>query len=160
MRVLALDIDGVLVPSGKIGTDDQLVKVHADYQGSYNFSLPLARAINKLPCSKVWLTTWEDQANEAFAGLFGQLPVIRQSPRDKGRWWKVLALLRWFDAQQARPQKFVWAEDESYLHPEDMAYLEAELAQRGCRFKLIETHLIHGLQPKHLDEIRDFLLDQ
>lgn len=163
MNFLALDIDGVLIPCGKLSPEDEMTRVHADYQGTFQVSMPMMQAIDSLPAEKIWLTTWGNEANEAFSSIFGELPVLKQpnwTPAlQHERWWKTTSLLKWIKAAPATGTKVtsvVWFEDEAYNHTDDMVWLITELLGLGVPFKMIETNSTRGLQPEHIEQARAF----
>ena len=156
MNLVLLDIDGTLIPSGKMSPDDETVHVHADYQASFNASVPLMEAIAELNGDLTWLSTWGAQSNEAFGAVFGQLPVLYSNSTSK--WWKCDALLRYATRTlPSKPERIVWFDDELEANAEDVAQLHIDLAVEGIHLLCIETHLLRGIQPADIEQAAQFL---
>ncbi|MEV6558073.1 HAD domain-containing protein [Nocardia sp. NPDC051756] len=112
--LLFLDVDGPLLPFGAgtrpepPGPAGHLARLRP------NVGLRLMA----LPCTLVWATTWEDDANTEIAPRIGlpQLPVVAwPDPSDEhlledqwfGLCWKTRALVDW-----AAGRPFAWVDDE------------------------------------------------
>jgi hypothetical protein len=114
--LLFLDVDGPLLPFGedpqqrepRYAADSRLARLNPQ------IGLRLAA----LPCTLVWATTWEDEANTEIALRIGlpTLPVVKwpesSDEHDRedqwfGLCWKTRTLVNWADG---RP--FAWVDDE------------------------------------------------
>lgn len=114
--LLFLDVDGPLLPFGEVpqrepgyaAPDARLTRL------SPQTGLRLAA----LPCTLVWATTWEDEANTEVAPRIGlpKLPVVNwpdsSDEHDRqdqwfGLCWKTRTLVAW-----AAGRTFAWVDDE------------------------------------------------
>ncbi|NBH07131.1 hypothetical protein GTY80_28325 [Amycolatopsis sp. SID8362] len=105
--LLFLDIDGTLLPFGAAG-DSHLDRLDPG----------TGPRLAALPCTLVWATTWENEANTELAPRLGlsPLPVVRwpdpsAEHEHEDRWfglhWKTRSLVAW-----AAGRPFIWVDDE------------------------------------------------
>lgn len=112
--VLALDIDGVLGPVGRRRGEAYEVLPGVGWQGSIAYVPTIIDRIARLHasgCVEVqWLTSWEDEANEAWAQVgFGPFRTLRSRDVPSGiRWWKAEHVRRLL----ADGRRVIWIDDE------------------------------------------------
>ncbi len=96
----------------------------------------------------VWATTWEHGANRYIGPAIGlpELPVIEFA--DTRRQWKWPDVLSYADGLP-----LAWLDDNHNLEP---GREEFEEARAGTPTLLCHVDPATGLQPAHLDEIRDW----
>lgn len=106
-----MDIDGVLKPSQSLSPDAQRIVIRSDWQGNFTMDVELIDWLKALACEKVWLTSWEHDASEAFEGIF-DWPVLTplSGDRDHG-WWKYEALVSHID-RNPDISAVVWVDDD------------------------------------------------
>lgn len=111
-----LDVDGPLLPFGEDPRREPGYTAPDSRLARLNPQMGLRLAA--LPCTLVWATTWEDEANTEIASRIGlpTLPVVKwPEPSDahdrEDQWfglcWKTRTLVEWADG---RP--FAWVDDE------------------------------------------------
>lgn len=112
--VWLLDIDGVLGPTGRRSLETYSVLPGVGWQGSVAYIPTLVERIEALHYSgRVeirWLTSWEDEANEAWAQIgFGPFRTLRSRDVPSGpRWWKTEHVRRVL----AEGRRVIWTDDE------------------------------------------------
>ncbi|MGP4025982.1 HAD domain-containing protein [Actinomadura sp. 3N407] len=142
--LLFLDVDGPLLPFGEdpqresryVAPDSRLAQLNPQ----------MGFRLAALPCTPVWATSWEDEANTEIAPRIGlpTLPVVKwpesSDEHDReDRWfglcWKTRTLVNWADG---RP--FAWVDDE--ITDADRDWVSAH--HRG-RFLLHHVRPFRGL---------------
>ena len=114
--LLFLDIDGPLLPFGE--DPQREPRYAAPDSGFARLSPQTGLRLAALPCTLVWATTWEDEANTEIAPRIGLpiLPVVNwpESSEEHDRqdqWfglcWKTRTLVEW-----AAGRSFAWVDDE------------------------------------------------
>lgn len=146
--LLALDIDGVLKPSVPMSTSPRWVRVRSDWQGSFDIDFDLIKAINGLDVDIVWLTTWFEDAPEAFNGLI-DAPVLRMpTQRHNSSWWKHQALRYYLD--QHDYERVVWCDDDiATYNPPPLPVAELR----------ISPHPLTGLAQRDIASITTWLAE-
>jgi HAD domain in Swiss Army Knife RNA repair proteins len=114
--LLFLDVDGPLLPFGE---DTHREPRHAAPDShSARLTPQTGLRLGALPCTLVWATTWEDEANTEIAPRIGlpTLPVVNwpdsSDEHDRqdqwfGLCWKTRTLVNW-----AAGRSFAWVDDE------------------------------------------------
>lgn len=150
-----LDVDGVL--SSLPDSGPSLTPEEGGWPGGYEsvrfgFEMPYApeliNRLNGLEASGrvrfVWVTSWMANAPELAdrIGLNGQgWPVLDADFWEHLGWWKAEAI---FNDQAENPNRFVWLDDDLYLHP--LAQEWARNAGGHC----LCPHPASGLLPGHV----------
>jgi hypothetical protein len=114
--LLFLDVDGPLLPFGE--NPQREPRYAAPDSRLAQLSPQTGLRLAALPCTLVWATTWEDEANTEIAPRIGlpTLPVVNwpESSEEHDRqdqWfglcWKTRTLVNW-----AAGRSFAWVDDE------------------------------------------------
>lgn len=152
-----LDVDGVVSPlpgTSRYWGDWEEVPF---FFGALYLSKALGSALASLGSKLVWLTTWEDMANDVVSRYFGwePLPVVHE-PEGARRWWKLEAVHGLW-AEEHRP--FIWADDHISRHSRSVNELLP--AETGSNvpppYLLLSPKTGIGLTPKHVDLMRQFI---
>ncbi|MCX0242368.1 HAD domain-containing protein [Streptomyces drozdowiczii] len=123
LPLLFLDVDGPLIPFGARPGGHRTYPMGPVPPGAAAHPLltrvdpSLGPRLGALPCTLVWATTWEDEANTVLGPRLG-LPVLdvvawpdapEQEARDAraGLHWKTRPLVEW-----AAGRAFAWVDDE------------------------------------------------
>ena len=133
---LFLDVDGVLCPYPCNSVDwTDWTDVTRDVRASRQ----MGGAIAALPLRKVWLTSWEEDANDVLCPFFGwdPLPVIRYEKAKRDH------VLDHADGP------FIWADDDASF---DIA--------TSYRHLVIKPALSVGLTREDIDRMRSFCSGQ
>jgi hypothetical protein len=108
---LFLDVDGVVspFPHGKSKQWPDFRKV--EYGFNVSLSQEMGDTLATLPVERIWLTTWEDLANEIIAPELGWelLPVLYRRGVSERPWWKLNALLNYLGTFE---DPFIWVDDD------------------------------------------------
>lgn len=112
--VMFVDVDGVLLPLSETPNGE-----FDDWQpvGLGRFSPEMIEKLGDVDAHRVWLTTWENEANEVLAPVFGWEGVEALTRKgihlDDGEtgWWKMAAARQWL---QAHPEvtHVIWIDDD------------------------------------------------
>ncbi len=106
----------------------------------------MADALAALPVEIVWLTTWEEMANEIIVPALGWEPlsVVDRSQYLEEPWWKLNAIKAHIESGGG---PFIWADDNT------KPYLA------GCEVPhlLISPDSSVGIAQRHLKEMRLFI---
>jgi hypothetical protein len=176
--VWLLDVDGVL--NAATGTPDETAwpawrtgrATAAGGRWQITWAPPVIEAIRRIhdtgSVDVLWLTTWEDAANESLAPLLG-LPELPVASRARGgdpgraahgftttraaarnRWWKLDVARRVLDPEPYRP--LVWTDDDLSWEPDARAWAE----QRPSPTLLVAPATDVGLTAEHLEAIEEF----
>ncbi len=115
--ILFLDVDGVLIPYGRVEHHPDSATVAltgptSDDEHLARIDPTLGPRLLGLGCELVWATGWGDEANEVISPRAGlpTLPVLDWDETDMvSAWlhWKTRTIVAW---AQGRP--FVWVDDE------------------------------------------------
>lgn len=173
-----LDVDGVL--NAATATPDESAwpvwrtgeAIAAGGEWPITWAEPVADAITRIHGTGLvdilWLTTWEDAANESLGPLLGlpELPVAsRVRPEGSGEgahgfvgtragarrpWWKFDVAERILDPEPLRP--LIWTDDDLSWEPDARAWAE----QRPSPTLLIAPATDVGLTAEHLAAIEEF----
>lgn len=140
--LLALDIDGVLKPSMPLSDSPTWVRINSPWQGGFDIDLDLIDVLNALDVDIVWLTTWFEDAPEAFGGLI-DAPVLRMlDDRSTASWWKRGSLGE--HVAQGGYERVVWIDDElDEREPEELGVDELRIC----------PHPMRGLGPDEMAQI-------
>jgi hypothetical protein len=114
--LLFLDVDGPLLPFGGDPQPGPRRAVAVPHLA--RLSPDTGRRLAALPCTLVWATTWQEDANTEIAPRIGlpHLPVVTwpeatQAHKSEDRWlglcWKTRTLVDW-----AAGRPFAWVDDE------------------------------------------------
>ena len=160
-----LDVDGVVAPfpgASEYWGDWFDIKnrarlpLHVESGFSCHLSRKMGDALKNLKAEFVWLTTWEDLANELIAPYFGWEPlgVIRQSDvvyhtqLNYRPWWKLGAIENHV-GRGGGP--FIWADDDIDS--------ETEITLRNCDVPhlRISPDTDVGLTPSNIEEMAEFI---
>lgn len=163
------DVDGVILPKFPGGTPPQGATtwrtVSSPSQEASYYQPAILNALRKHPADhKIWLTSWLDDASDAFDDKVGQWSVL--SPEDQRYewwhsgitdWWKANLLLEWI-AEHPEVTHVVWCEDE--LNDEDRVEAARtvynEIRRMGVRLMVICPDEKTGLSNHHIDMINTF----
>jgi hypothetical protein len=155
--VLFLDVDGVLSPFSRAVPD-----WFTDWEEPPEFgfyapvSLQMAERILSWRVEIVWLTTWQNLANELIVPIFGWEPketLVRKGfSKTCTGWWKLDAAMGWFNDNPV--DRLIWLDDdlEEEFH-NVTTHLEIPSEQR----LLISPDRNTGLSPDDLQGIEDWL---
>lgn len=176
----ALDVDGVLAPFSDDASDAWSDwSVHSVNGFTMAFSPSMMSRLAALDASRVWLTTWEEDANRDLVPLLGwrPLPVLLSDWRTRHfpshpslpspvagpgfRWWKlsVLARLLRFVADDpyedglSLPPALVWVDDELEDAPSARRWAEA----LPFPALVVSPSPNRGLSPRQVDRIEAFV---
>lgn len=159
MRIF-LDVDGVLnacchpddLPDGQ--WNDFQVASCMGFRILY--SPRMGDALRGLGAEIIWLTTWQDHANQWISPLFGwpHFEVIRRPERYQEQGWWKSELLQAYVAENPGP--FVWIDD-------DFAYgrMRGEVSWLDSLeypYLAICPEVNRGLTDQHIQEIKDFMI--
>lgn len=159
--VILLDVDGVLNavphwdPTAR-GFQDFKMKTCATYY-DITHSQQMADRLSALDADIVWLTTWEDRANEWIAPLFGwpELPVIFGGEEwYRPGWWKSTVAEK-FIGEDPRP--FIWIDDDlRHATPSELEWINW-YDENGYKNLLVapDTHV--GITPFQIDCMEKFI---
>lgn len=159
---LYLDVDGVVSPFGPLGSTGWGGQWQLANAGMLEvaYSRDLVEELNALAKEPgvrfVWLTSWEEMAPKYLCpaiGLHGEdWPVLASEGWDRSHdWWKLDALQQ--DFERSGTERFVWMDDQ--LEYETTALSWAGVL--GRRALCISPDPRRGLEPDHVDAIKDFL---
>lgn len=181
--LVCLDVDGVL------NVLDENSDAWEDWRTTevdgwdVTVSDELARRLERLDAQRVWLTTWEHDANRhlvSFLGWQEQLPVLTSDLRahtydDEARnipavrqklghswwkWWSLEAILNYADMDPHHlgvklPPALVWVDDDLKYWPEARDWA----ACLPIPSLLIRPQPAHGVTPAQLTEIETFVAE-
>lgn len=157
--VVFLDVDGVLVPEapvrpvGVASTDFGAAWAPAWIRDD------VVTAVAAWGCRKVWLTTREEGAAEAFGAALGFTEYLsgHDSMTGPTTWWKADALIEFLRAEAATGGPFtaVWIDDELGEAAEhgDVAAVQAVADELGCRLIILCPDPALGLTGTDLEEL-------
>ncbi|MCA4131561.1 HAD domain-containing protein [Arthrobacter sp. M4] len=159
---LYLDVDGVVSPFGPLGRTGWGSKWHLADAGVLEvaYAKELVAELNALAEEPgvrfVWLTSWEELAPKYLCpaiGLRGEAwPVLISEGWDRSHnWWKLDALQR--DLEGSGTERFVWMDDQLAYEAEALSWA----GYLGPSVLCISPDPREGLQPLHLEAIRNFL---
>lgn len=156
--VLYLDVDGVLCP---VVPPDESIDEFADWQlvpppGRVPWSPTLIGALSALPIERRWLTSWQHEANERLAPLFGwsTMPVLEYRPGSL--WWKFDALMQ----HHERGVPFVWIDDELDERRRDLTPMfDAGLASLDAPYLCLSPWTYRGITREDIARIAAFCAD-
>lgn len=147
---LFLDVDGVVSPLPEAGD----VLPWADFRRvPHGFhclvSRSMADALAALPVRLVWLTTWEEMANEVIAPVLGwdRLEVVERKAHAEEPWWKLNAVEAHIKASDGGP--FIWIDDDIAFEDQVRPSLES----CPVRYLLISPESSVGITPEHIRAI-------
>jgi hypothetical protein len=153
LPILYLDVDGVLCPVDVPHHDE-----FGDWQtvpGSFDmpWSPTLAGLVGGLPAKRVWLTSWQHEANELLSPLFNwpELPVLEHKPGSL--WWKLDSLV-----QHHEPgNPFVWVDDELGKQIIELGHLfQAAIDSLSVPHLLVSTTSGQGITRGDIESIAQF----
>lgn len=176
---LVLDVDGVIAPF-----DDERSPAWDDWRPTETNGLPMAYSqkmaerLAAVPADRIWLTTWEADANRCICPELGwePLPVLvavdpyeekRTAADEIGRapkrpdttsglnWWKLhLLALQVASARRdgTLPPGIVWVDDDLADYPEAQSYLD----RLEIPTLAIAPKLSVGLTSAEIDTITEF----
>lgn len=162
------DVDGVILPhfNGAVPSESGVWdSVSNAWQQKSYYRPDILDALRKHPADyKVWLTSWQEGATEAFADKVGPWEVLEPDEQQREwwhpgitDWWKANLLLDWA-AKHPEVTHVVWCEDE--LNDEDRVdaarAVYSELRSRGIRVMAICPDSDLGLADGHIDMINAF----
>ncbi|MFE6966805.1 FtsK/SpoIIIE domain-containing protein [Agromyces sp. NPDC057679] len=113
-KVVFLDVDGAVAPLKSAGDaawgDWRMIEVPG--MGAVSVSDRMLATIGAMDAKIVWLTDWEDYANDTFSELLGRgrLPVLGRRASRHG-WWKLDAIADYLD-QHPDVERAVWIDDK------------------------------------------------
>lgn len=97
-----IDVDGTISPN-QYPEGDYFC---SDWNGCHYFSSKFREQLSLLPAEKIWLTNWEEDAEETFQCGWRTLT----GNREQGDLWKYFALQQFIETHQV--SKLVWLDDE------------------------------------------------
>lgn len=156
--VILLDVDGVLNavcrgPAPDNEFDDFTEAMCLGFLITY--SQEMGRRLAALDADIVWLTTWQERANEHIAPLFGweEKPVVPDISKPSAEWWKNTSAQAFIEAD---PRPFIWVDDDlscSIRTDSDIRWIE----NLGVPNLLISPTTNRGLRPKQIDMMEEFI---
>lgn len=166
------DVDGVILPklNGQVPSGaGEWNSVSMPWQEKSYYRPAILNALRKHPADyKLWLTSWEQGADDAFRDKVGPWEVL--SPDEQQRewwhpgvtdWWKANLLLDWIE-RHPEVTHVVWCEDE--LNDPDRVdaarTVYSQLRQYGIRVMAICPQADLGLTKGHIDMIQAFAKGQ
>lgn len=152
MKLVLMDIDGVLAPLGAVPGDPLVVR-------STWTTWVIKRAIAEWFCGLtdkvdvMWASTWQDEVAPLDAALGIKLPILEFDSEHQGdEWFKTARVRRLL--QEGNYEKVVWIDDE---HSEDSeglaaAFPELELVTpdpaKGLNLhNVLQVHISLGIAP-------------
>lgn len=154
--VLLLDVDGVLNRlkdlADKEGFDDFDTAI-CNGRFTIRYSRRMGERLAALEADIVWLTTWENDANEWIGPLFGwpELPFIERGGHDaRNRWWKSSAAELYL---AEHPRSLIWIDDDL---AEGMGFAPWLSTYEPGRL-LIAPYPTRGLLPRHLEQVEAWI---
>ena len=153
LPILYIDVDGVLCPFDVPSHDE-----FGDWQiipGSFDvpWSPTLASLVGSLPVTKVWLTSWQHEANELLSPLFNWPELAVREHRPGSLWWKLDALVQHHDSGCP----FVWIDDELDRQINELGHLfQASLDYLEVPHLLISTKSGQGITRADMERIAQF----
>ena len=137
--IVFLDVDGVLVPEAPVRPVDVATTDFGAAWAPAWIRDDVVAAVASWGCRKVWLTTREEGAAEAFGAALGFTAHLtgHDSLTGPTTWWKADALIAFLRAEVAGGGPFtaVWIDDELDEAREhgDVQAVQAAAAELGCR---------------------------
>lgn len=157
MKRIFLDVDGVLNAvrdSNPQFWEEWNVEVCDGYY--IRHALDMGRALHNIferdDVEVIWLTTWQDTANDWIAPLFGwgNFEAIIDDGSSTG-WWKLEAVQKMWELDKT---PFIWIDDDISYDPESIQWAE-NLSDSDRLIISPKTHT--GITPYHIELIEGFV---
>jgi hypothetical protein len=154
-----LDVDGVLNAvrdNNPQFWEEWKVEVCDGYE--IRHALDMGRALQAIferdDVEVIWLTTWEDTANDWITPLFGweKFPSILNTGADG--WWKLEAVKQMWELDKT---PFIWIDDDISYDPESIEW--AEGLSDSDRL-IISPRTSTGITPYHIELIEGFIANE
>ena len=146
---LYLDVDGVLNPLGDPCRD------WTDWPGHpvFNLSRRMGARLGEVQAKLVWATTWQGEANDRIAPVFGwpAAPILPRAP--EVFWWKFESLL----STHPMGVPFVWIDDELDDRLASLPEFDDALAPLGADYLLVCPDTLLGLTAAQIDSVEEFV---
>lgn len=149
--IVFLDVDGVLVSEVPVRPVDVATTDFGAAWAPAWIRDDVVAAVASWPCRKVWLTTREEGAAEAFGAALGFTEHLtgHDSMTGPTTWWKADALIEFLRAEVRADGPFtaVWIDDELDEAREhgDVQVVEAAAAEIGCQLITLCPDAAEGL---------------
>lgn len=152
-RVLALDVDGVLLPFDPPEPDANTLPY-----GPWGTSLELLTRLSHLQdrVEIIWLTTWLYTAPDHFSDFIRPAPFLDRDARKERGWWKATALLK-FLAQRDDVTTVVWCDDHLKRYHQRRDQVRRHCERAGVRLLDLCPNRATGLTTEDMDQIEAFL---
>lgn len=146
---LYLDVDGVLLPAG---TEESSEFSWSSTVDGARWAPEMTTALAALPATRVWLTTWREEANTFLCPRFGWEPLEVCPRRPEVTWWKFEALLR-----HHADGPFVWIDDELTARLAENSHIMDRLDYLGVPYLLVSPTPRQGLSRAELGQVAEFM---
>lgn len=147
--LLALDVDGAVSPFAPVGTWPDFTDAPRTPLTTL-VSVQMGQELAALPAQRVWLTDWQEGANNVIAAGLGWEPLpVLQRPYDVDGWWKLAALRA---TRLRRGRALIWVDDHLGKHPEAGAWA----ARLRTPTLLISPNPLEGITAEHIEQIAHF----
>ena len=152
---LFLDVDGVVSPFHE-PPDTWGDWTRARGGGFCQLSRRMGDALAALPARRMWLTTWEEAANEIICPALGwePLPVVDRRMVPENPWWKLNAIIRFLEVNGG---PFIWVDDD--IATEEHVHGSLANYARDIPHLVISPDTATGITPEMVDYMAKFLAE-